>query len=303
MISLIQLLLIFSYFIYLKRNITDPFRKLSGFAKRVAEGNLDLPLEKLIGSDTTDYYKYTCLGYSDVSLPFGNGTLAPQLLVNNDSAFHKKIDRTEIVVEDESITSDFIYLPYQFYTSGGYEIGDTYAFELMGAKYSFTVKGFTNTTYWGCNNCGCYEFVVDNDNYAKIYEKDSQTSDSVIIPFKLNEGVKISRFEIKKQNEIIAHNPSAMVTIYKYNDVIIGKSFMSLVLTVSFLTITLIIILVITIMLTNSISNYIRENMKSIGVLKALGYTSAWIRRSLYFMFTALSLVASVIGAAWYSYF
>lgn len=42
--SLIQVLLIIFYLIYLDRNIIRPFRKLNGFAERVAAGNLDLPL-------------------------------------------------------------------------------------------------------------------------------------------------------------------------------------------------------------------------------------------------------------------
>ena len=43
-ISFLQFLLVFFFFLYLKRNITDPFKKMNSFAKRVAEGNLDLPL-------------------------------------------------------------------------------------------------------------------------------------------------------------------------------------------------------------------------------------------------------------------
>lgn len=44
-ISFLQLVLILFYFLYLKRTITDPFNKLSSFAKRIADGNLDIPLE------------------------------------------------------------------------------------------------------------------------------------------------------------------------------------------------------------------------------------------------------------------
>ena len=257
----------------------------------------DAYIEELIGKETTNYYSYRCLGYPNISIPFGDGSLAPSLLVNNSSALEKEMDRTEIVFEDESIKSDYIYLPYQFNTSGGYEIGDKYNFELMGNKYSYTVKGFLNSTYFGCNNCGVYEFIIDDDSYAKMYEKDSAISESVMISFNLKEGEKLSRFRIQKLSEIADHNPLAVPTIYKLNDVIVGRSFMSLVLAASFLTLTIIIVLVITIMLTNSISNYIKENMPTIGVLKALGYTSSMIRRSLYVMFTALALVAGIVGS------
>lgn len=42
--AFIQIALIVYYFLYLKKRITDPFRQLSGFAVRVAGGNLDMPL-------------------------------------------------------------------------------------------------------------------------------------------------------------------------------------------------------------------------------------------------------------------
>ena len=43
-IGLIQIVIVVSWYVYLKRSIIKPFEDLSGFASRVAEGNLDMPL-------------------------------------------------------------------------------------------------------------------------------------------------------------------------------------------------------------------------------------------------------------------
>ena len=43
-ISLLQLIVIAGFYIYLRRTITEPFGKLNDFAVRVAGGNLDMPL-------------------------------------------------------------------------------------------------------------------------------------------------------------------------------------------------------------------------------------------------------------------
>lgn len=43
-ISLLQLIVITGFYIYLRRTITEPFSKLNDFALRVAGGNLDMPL-------------------------------------------------------------------------------------------------------------------------------------------------------------------------------------------------------------------------------------------------------------------
>jgi len=40
----VQFILVLLYFFYLKRTIIDPFKKMNAFAARVAEGNLDVPL-------------------------------------------------------------------------------------------------------------------------------------------------------------------------------------------------------------------------------------------------------------------
>ena len=44
-IGCLQIVIIISWYIYLKRSIIKPFKDLSSFASRVAEGNLDIPLE------------------------------------------------------------------------------------------------------------------------------------------------------------------------------------------------------------------------------------------------------------------
>jgi len=44
-ISIIQILVVVIWYVYIQRAVITPFRKLNSFAARVAEGNLDLPLD------------------------------------------------------------------------------------------------------------------------------------------------------------------------------------------------------------------------------------------------------------------
>lgn len=255
-------------------------------------------IEELVGEDTDRYETYRCLGYSNVSLPFGNGNVAPGLVVYDSRAFETDMNRTEVVTEDTSITDGYIYLPYQFYTSGGYEIGDEYSFELMGNKYSYDVRGFINTTYFGCNNTGMYEFVLDDESYEKLYERDGDAAETIIVSFDLKENVNPGKFRIRIGNDVLSRNPGAIALAALLPDTLSNKTFLSLILAASFLTMTLIIIVVIALMLSNSIANYIRENMKSIGALKAIGYTGKDIIGSLFLLFILLACVGSVIGAS-----
>ena len=45
LIGSLQVVIIIAWYVYLKKTMIAPFKKLSSFASRVAEGNLDLPLE------------------------------------------------------------------------------------------------------------------------------------------------------------------------------------------------------------------------------------------------------------------
>ena len=44
-VGVLQLVIIIAWYIYLRKTLIEPFAKLNSFAARVAEGNLDLPLE------------------------------------------------------------------------------------------------------------------------------------------------------------------------------------------------------------------------------------------------------------------
>ncbi|MBR1861854.1 MAG: ABC transporter permease [Lachnospiraceae bacterium] len=254
-------------------------------------------IEDLLGADTERYEAGRCLGYSNVSLPFGNGNVVPGLVVYDSRAFETKMNRTEIITEDTSITEGYIYLPYQFFTSGGYDLGDVYTFELLGKKYSFDVRGFINTTYFGCNNAGNYEFVIDDESYEKLYERDGDTAETIIVSFDLKEDVNPGSFRIRVGNDVLSRNPGAIALAALLPDTLSSKTFLSLILAASFLTMTIIIVVVIVLMLSNSIANYIRENMKTIGALKAIGYTGRVIIGSLFALFVFMACVGSLVGA------
>lgn len=253
-------------------------------------------IAEVLGDDVDQYDIFRCLAYPSISIPFGDGTTAPLLLVEDKEAFARSLNRTEVIEEDASVVGPYVYLPYQFFTSGGYEMGDTYSFKMQGYKYDFTVKGFLNTTAFGCNNTGAYEFVFDDDSYALITERATAAQDTILVSYDLHDGVKASKFNIRVTEEVVAAYPYASVSLLTIDEIISGKTFMSLILAVSFLTITFIIVLVITFMLTSCIGNYIKENMKTIGALKALGYQSKSISGSLLWMFELLAIFGSLLG-------
>ena len=273
-------------------NAGDGFLRLTGNI----DGIDDETIEELMDGDVKDYEAWHSLVYSKVSVPFGGGKVVMNLQVNDDEVLNRRLARTELVTEDSSITENYIILPYQFYTSKSYAIGDTFTLELLGNKYDLTVKGFTNNTYFGCNNNGTYEMIVDDATYEAIYEKDAATQEGIVIAYALKDGVKQSKFSIRVANDLLKYNANTGINNISLNATVSGRTFMSLIIAVSFLSFSILVLLVIILMLVNSINNYIRENMQTIGALKAIGYTSKNIRDSLFALFGILGITGSAIG-------
>ena len=253
-------------------------------------------IDELLADECVRYDIQDCLCYNALPVPFGNGKTTVALVIDDKSAFEKEMGRTEVVTEDAGIVSDYIYLPYQFYTSGGYDIGDTYTFDLLDRTYSLTVKGFTTTPYYGCNNVGGFEVIVDDDTYAELYDIDGADYACYCVVYELKDGVKNSKFEISLNDKVIARNARAIVSSMSIEFTNEQRTFMSKIIAVSFLVVTFVIFLVVFLMLTNCITNYIKENMKTLGALKAIGYTSSNIRSSLLVLFCSCALIGALIG-------
>lgn len=260
------------------------------------EGLTDEKIEELIAADTDRYYAYHNISFDTQPLKFGDGEVVIAVSINDSSAFERPMNTFEVVKEDTSISSDYVYLPYQFYTAGGFNIGDTYEFENTGKKYSFKIKGFTNVVYGGCNNNGRFAFVVDDNSYARIWDDAHEKYENIEIIYDLKDGVQVGGFKISTSNEILKINPAAVVAGTDINQDIGNRTFIGLIIAVSILVLTSLIVFAIAMMLANSISNYIKENMKTLGALKAIGYTGKDIKSSLVLWFTMIAAVASVIG-------
>ena len=245
------------------------------------EDMTDEKIRELIKDDTDSYYIFKNLQFGATSLPFGTGNVSIDIAISDKSAFEKKMDKMEVITEDQSIKDDYIYLPYQFYTGGGIRIGDKFDFQIEGVEYSFTVKGFTAVTYGGCNNTALFALIVDDRNYNEILERNGEKAKGLQIVYDLKEGVGNGEFRIKNRNELLKINPGATVTGYSLDNVESSRTFIGLILAISFLVITTLIVAAAAMMLANCISTYIRENMKTLGALKAIGYTGNDIKGSL----------------------
>ena len=260
------------------------------------EGFTDEKIDELINDDTDSHYTYRNLKLTNHPVKFGNGEVVISIDISDDSAFTRPMNTFEVIKEDTSINANYIYLPYQFNTSGGFETGDTFELTDSGKTYSYKVRGFLNVVYGGCNNTALFAVVVDNGSYKKIWDDTHAEYENINVIYDLKDGVKNGKFRINAFNDMLKVNPGAVIEGYDIDGVISNRTFIGLIIAVSFLVATSLIIAAVAMMLANSISNYIRENMKTLGALKAIGYTGKDVKFSLVIWFLIIAAIASVIG-------
>ena len=249
----------------------------------------------ILKDKTTENEVYDYLSYSDTSIKFASGDMVTRVLITNLSGFDKRIDKTEIEIEDKNIDGNYIYLPYQFYVNGTNKIGDTYKLNLNGRSYDFVVKGYTVNSSFGCSNMGMFEFIVNDEAYNNLYSVDSDNK-ALVVTYKLKHGYTADKVNLLLSDCAAKTNNKTLSYGFSLEMILSTRGFMANILGVSFLAITGISTLVIILMIFNSISNYIKENMKQIGALKAMGYTSFDIIKALLIQFLIIDIITTLIG-------
>lgn len=224
-------------------------------------------------------------------------TVINVLFSTKDDVLDSNIGKTEIVEEDKSIKDNYIYLPYQYHTGGNINIGDKYELKISGKTYNFNVKGFHNNVMVGSTNNLIVLFITDNYSYNEIYNNNKSEAETLYIKFDLKPEVNQQKFINEFSSTIAKENKSANVLLTTTLDSCISnRTFFAKIMGVSCLAISIIILIVVFLMLSNNISNYIKENIKTLGAIKAIGYTSKNIKVSFLVQFLILSTLGNALG-------
>ena len=251
---------------------------------------------KSILPDTVEEYVYKEHINVQSPIEFNGGEVTPYVNIITKKDLDRKLSRIEIIEEDNSITDNYIYIPYHIHTGGGINIGDNYKIKFPSKTYEFKVKGYINTIFSGSYNMNKYEMIVSDSDYNQI-TKDNPNNKafSVFINYKNDKKIDIDKESNIIVNRIFA-DKGVNTTAYGLPLTLESRTFISMIFFVSFLMTALIVIGIVMLMIFNNISNYIKENIKTLGALKALGYTSKDLKKSLIVQFSILSIIGLVLG-------
>lgn len=208
-----------------------------------------------------------------------------------DTAIDKQIGQYEIL---ESNHADGIYLSYIFKIDGGYGIGQDVTVKLGAKEYKFKIAGFYNNVNTGTSNCTDIVLLLPDSDFDSVA---SAQGVSYRISALLNEPENVEILETDLTKRIAENCPTLTF---------LGSSTYKKLSTSRYITATLFeaiisvsAVLMITVILATiaiTLSNYIRNNIRNLGAMKALGYKSHDLILPIVGEFSVIAFMMSLIG-------
>ncbi|MDE7294922.1 MAG: ABC transporter permease, partial [Oscillospiraceae bacterium] len=231
-----------------------------------------------------------------VSFEYNGGkTSVIGVLLEKDAALSRSVGKYEIT-EDSAFTSG-IYLPMLYGTGGNYSAGDTVELELFGEKYEYTVCGFFNSTMSGSANCLLMSFLLTEDKF-KEFSEEAALVRSTYISVRIVDKSKSEELGTWLKEKLGEEFPSARITENDYEFITTSRYISQMICAGIMSAMAFLVLLIGIVVISSNVANYIRENMRNLGALKGIGYTSGQLISALILQFSGISAVAAMIGAA-----
>ena len=171
-----------------------------------------------------------------------------------------------------------IYVPY-FFKNNGYQIGDTVKFDYNGEVFIYQVAGYFETTWFGTTASSIVNFYLPEPAYQELY---SRIGGGKFIAARVESlwEVESLRKDFKQETGIVLEAAGRDVTSYDA-DVLEMQSVSAMIpgiMAVIMMAFAVVIFIIVFLVIRFRIYSHMEDNMKNIGVMEALGYTSRQIR-------------------------
>ena len=243
---------------------------------------------------TAQFRLDSCL-YALSIFDYNGGTINTySVFLDKDAALSRSIGKAEIVEEGDCTSG--IYLPV-LYQSEEAAVGKPFTVTVGGHEVTCTVCGFFNSAMLGSNNCAIMEFILTQDKYEEL-EALGCASRATLCSVRLNDRAECQTFEADLKTAVSGQFPGVQAVSNSYALVSQSRYIAQMICSSIVSAMAFFVLLIALIVIVSNIINYIQVNMKDLGALKAVGYTSGQLSGVLLLQFLGLTLAAAVSGAA-----
>ncbi len=258
------------------------------------DGIEDFVSSSIEADERTESYELCKTLYSGVSFHYNGGEINLNgVILNKATADSKKIGQIEFFDTKENASG--IFLPIIF-KSEDIQTGKTITIDFGSKTEEYTVCGFFNSVMMGSNNCMMTKIVLSDDKYNEL--ESSGITTTTLCSIRLHNPTEGESYQTTLGKTVSAEYANAGY-IANYYELIRQSRYVSqsicsiLICVMAFFT-----LLICAVVIVSNISNYIHENIKNLGALKAMGFTGGQLIGSLFTQLLSITAISAVIGTA-----
>ncbi len=227
------------------------------------------------------------------TFPYNGGEMSSWFVfMDKQTALTRPVGKAEMVEEGNSASG--IYLPI-IYKSNDIAVGKPFEISIGSHAVEYTVCGFFNSVMTGSHNCGLTELLLTADKYAEL-ETLSYAPKATFCSVRLYDKSENVDFEAALKSAVSGSFPNLNMISNGYDMVVQARYISQGICSSVISAMALFVLLIALVVIVSNIANYIQVNIKNLGALKAVGYTSRQLIFSLLLQFLGLTLITAIVG-------
>ncbi len=215
------------------------------------------------------------------------------VFMNEQTALSRSVGKVEIT--ENGGAQSGVYLP-MIYETGDIRAGGTIDINIGSNTVTYNVCGFFNSVMMGSHNCGLVQVILTQDKYDELSEL-GYAFGATLCSVRLKDISVNADYEAELKSKISERFNNIMINGNCYDLVRQSRYIAQMICSGVISTMALLVLMIALVVIASNIVNYIQVNMKNLGALKAVGYTSGQLVRTLLLQFTGLSMLAALAGA------
>ena len=219
------------------------------------------------------------------------------ILLNADT--ERKLQSLKIIDEADKMAEDSIILPYYLKSSHGYRVGDRIEIGFQNNTDSYTIYGFYEDIFFSTSsNISFYKCYVPDKAFQKLSAAADEASKHSCFNVLLKSGVSSGDFEdyfIKNISSIHNYDSGTSINL-SYESMKTGTTLTINILMMILIIFAALIIIISMVVIRYTIITHIEEDIKNIGSMEAIGFTSKMIQNSLIIEFLVITILGFLIG-------
>lgn len=208
----------------------------------------------------------------------------------------RRINLLELREETAVSGENAVWLPLYVANFGLFETGEDIVYEVDGEAHRFSIAGVVEEMQYGNYGKGLMGAYLSEEAYDK-FTKEHEANTVVEYSLTAKDGTSVEELQ-KQVSTLLEDRGIAMVAICDRDSVKDTRTMVCNLLILILAAFACVILLVSVFLCKFRISNSMEEEMVSMGVLKAMGYTGSMIVASLVLPYVLVTMVTAVLGVA-----